>query len=191
MGGKGYGVRVGMAKNKATLNIDPEFDAQQLKAVEITWEPNIQNGTRPLPSIHKHVGYITYENADRISIAPELICSYEGGGLTIGHEIKETKVSIPNKRVIPLQATSEKTNIIGIDYEDPMDRIGILSNDDAKSLKPSIFHLLGYLVQEDEKCLWLAMATFEYRDGTIDYETPHVIPKSPILKITYFKPRTS
>ena len=100
-------------------------------------------------------------------------------------------MSIPNKRIIPLQVTSEKTNIIGIDYEDPMHRKGILSNDEAKSLKPSIFHLLGYLVQEDEKCLWLAIATFEYRDRTIDYETLHVIPKPSILKITYFKSRTN
>ncbi|GAI34932.1 unnamed protein product [marine sediment metagenome] len=144
-----------------------------------------------MPSIHKHVGYITYESADRISIAAEFICSSEGRISTIGHETKETKVSTPKKRVIPLQATSEKTNIVGIDYEDPMHKEGTFSNDEAKSLKPSIFHLLGYLVQEDEKCLWLAMETFEYRDGTIDYVTPHVTPKPPILKITYFKPRTN
>lgn len=165
------------------------MNAEQPKVVEIECESRIWGGARPIPSIHKHVGYVTYESADQIFIAPEFIYSSESRGLKIGHEIKETKVSIPKKRIVPLQVTPEKTKIIGIECEDPMHREGVFSNEKAKSFNPSVLRLLGYLVQEDEKCFRIAIATFEYRDGSIDYETVHVIPKSSILKTTYFKPK--
>jgi len=163
------------------------LNCEYLKVVEIVWEQYVWNGTRPIPSVHKHVGYVTYESSNVIRIAPELTYSSENRQLRVKHEQKAEKLLTPIPTLFPLEKSTYKTNIMQIDYADPFHKDGVLSDNEAKSFKPSTLRLLGFFVQEDERYFWIALATFEYIDGQVDYETVHVIPKPAILKLTFFK----
>ena len=160
---------------------------ERLKPVELVFEPQVWSGTRPKKSVHKHLGYVTYESDRQIKIAPEITFSSERRHLRIGHEEPMNKLSIPRPSIFPLEVSDEKTGIREVDYEDPADKVGVLSGEEVKRFQASTFRSLGYIIQDNEKCVRLAAAIFEYEDGTVDYETVHVIPKAAILDRTFLK----
>ena len=163
------------------------MNCEGLRTVEIVWELSLWDRTRPIPSVHRDLGYVTYESPDRIHIAPELTYSFENRLLRVKHEQKIVKQSAPVPTIFPLEESPEETSIIQIDYEDPFHWEGIRSADEVKSLKHSTLRLVGFLVHEDKRYFWMGLATYEYVDGQIDYVTPHLIPKSSVLKRTFFK----
>ena len=163
------------------------MSSEKLVTVEVDLGSRIWSGTRPIQSIHKHLGYVMYENAEKIIIAPELTFSFEGRRLRVGHEISANKLSTPRPSMRRLSASSEETTIVEIKYADPFHKEGILSGQEAKDFKPSTLQILGYLVQQNERYLWVAIAEYEYIDGTIDYETVHVIPKESIRNIIHLE----
>lgn len=160
---------------------------EKLTVIEVVYEPYMWNNTRPMQSVHRHLGYMIYENEKEIHLTPELTFTSENRELRISHKESMKKNTVPRFDIFPLQESSDRKNIIQIDYEDPFHREGILSGTEAKSLKPSTFRMLGYLVHEDQKNICLTIATFEYVNGKIDYETVHIVPKSSILKSTYLE----
>jgi len=164
-----------------------EHQPKQPRAIEVVYEPCIWNGTRPKQSVHKHLGYVTYESSEQIRLTPELTFSSEGRQLRLGHEKTINKLSTPKPVSIFLTRSSEKTDIIQIDYEDPFHKEGIISREEAKNLELSTLRLLGYLVQEDKNHIWIAMAIFEYEDRAVDYETVHIIPKAAILESIFLR----
>lgn len=87
-----------------------------------------------------------------------------------------------------LSINSKKTGILEIEFDDPADRLGVLPKEEVKKVKPSVGHWVGYIVHEDEKCLWLSYGVFEYALGNIDFEDVHVIPKTIIRQKSYLKP---
>ena len=165
------------------------MDSEHLRIVEVIWESRIWNGTRRMLSVHKDLGYVTYESATHIRIAPEFRFSSEGRRLRVRHEQEIDKRSHLRPTIFPLEESSERTNIVHVDYEDPFHMEGVLSSEEAISIRPSTLRLLGYLVQEDEKYVWIAAAIYEYRDGTVDYVTVHVIPKRGLYEQTFLRHR--
>ena len=160
---------------------------ENLVTVEVNLGSRIWSGTKPIQSIHKHLGYVMYENTEKIIIAPELTFSFEGSRLRVGHEVTVNKTGTPRPLIRRLSASSEETITIETKYADPSHKEGILSEQEAKDFKPSTLQILGYLVQQNEHYFWVAIGKFEYIDGTIDYETVHVIPKESIRHIVHLK----
>ena len=135
------------------------MSCEDLKTVEVVWERSLWNGTRPIPSVHKDLGYVTYDSPTRIHIASELTYSFENKSLRVDHEQKIVKQSAPVPTVFPLVESLKETNIIQIDYVDPFHWKGIRSANEVKSLKPSTLRLLGFLVHENERYFWMGLAT--------------------------------
>lgn len=85
-------------------------------------------------------------------------------------------------KVTPLTVSSEKTGIVNVEYEDPYGTGGTWSKDKVEKLLPALIYWVGYLVDEDDKYLRLAYGLFEYENGDIEFEEPHVILKNVIKK---------
>lgn len=158
-----------------------------LRLVELVFEPQVWSGTRPRISIHRHLGYVTYETDRQVKIAPEITFSSEHRHLRIGHEETIDKLSIPRPSIFPLGLSETETNIIKVDYEDPSDKVGVLSSEEARGFQASTFRSLGYLVEEAQRIIRIAAAVFEYEDGTFDYETVHVIPKTSVKETAFLR----
>lgn len=158
----------------------------QLPIVEINLGPRVWSGAKPQVSIHKHIGYVMYRDSDILKISPELTFTREGRHLRIGHEVEINLHDKPRPQVSFLRRVKRSTGITQIIYDDPFHRKGIQILDEVRALKTSILHLLGYIVQETDSYIWMAIAKFEYEDRSVDFETPHVIPKSSMLSRSFF-----
>lgn len=151
----------------------------------------IWSGTKPIPSQHRHVGYRLYSNNDLIRISPEITLNYEGRGARINHEFEFKYRDVPTPSVQRCVESDSPTELIEIGYEDPTQFVsGFYSVKEIEDFEASTFWLIGYLSSESEKSLKISLGKFEYLDGTVEYEFPHIVPKSSIIKTTYYVPQT-
>lgn len=154
--------------------------------VEVELGTMVWGGTRPIQSNHKHVGYLRFRDRNEVKISPEFTINDQGHA-RIGHEYKFEFNTRPIPIVRSLRQVDE-SDIIEVEYDDPFHREGVLSNAEITQFNTSKLWLLGYVIVEDPNYIKIALAKFEYLDGIIDYETPHVLPKTAILRRTYYEP---
>ena len=151
-----------------------------MKIVEVDFGKGLWKGAKAAPSVHRHVGYITEDNPQRLVIASEFTTDSRGTILRIEHSLTFKKPL--TVKVTPLTASPQEAKIIDIECEDPFGTGGTWSKEKLKELLPALVHWVGYIVHEDDKYLRLAWGLFEYETGNIEFEEPHVIPKQVIKK---------
>ncbi len=163
-----------------------------LEVVEVNFGNQVHRGTRPVRTVHKHVGYVLYKEKNRMSISPELTINSRGVLTRVDHALKINRGSVPRPvirsltELVPTERVLE-SDIIEVGYEDPTSRNGFFTQEDIASLGFSIFWFVGYLAEETETALKLGVAKFEYNSDEVDYETIHIIPKKAIVNTRRFR----
>ncbi len=123
----------------------------------------------------------------QVHISPEFTFNQRGETTRIGHKYNIRRNLNPRPQFSTLREAPQPTEIIEIIYVDPTHRWRTRSIAEIHEFQPSVLWFLGYLVEEDDSCFKLAISKFEYVDGSIDYETPHIILKGANQIISYYE----
>ena len=155
--------------------------------VEVNLGRSQWTGTRPIPSEHKHVGYVLNSDNREVKISPEFTINDQDRVTRIQHDYVIRRNWSPRPTFTTLHPVEDESDLVEISYLDPTSRSGILTVEDISRFQASVFWFLGYIVEETETEFKLAISSFEFSDGLKEYEYPHIIPKGSILSITYFR----
>lgn len=156
--------------------------------IEVNLGRSHWQGTRPIMSEHKHIGYILNSDNKEVKISPEFTINDQGRVTRIQHDYVIKRNWSPRPIFNTLHSTEDDSDIVELSYLDPTSRNGILTIEDISRFQASVFWFLGYIVEETDTVFKLAMSSFEFSDGSKEYEIPHIIPRSSILSQTYYSP---